>query len=86
MSGVRGRSGRRPRPGRLYRFSLRFRPGYDPPELEALLETLTAARGPRRSAILRAALLGGAAQAHTQAAAVEDGEAASLLDAILAAF
>lgn len=86
MAGVSGRSGRRRQPGRLYRFSLRYRPGIDPPELAALLEAVAAARGVQRADIVRAALLGGAAQAQTQAAAVEDTETVTLLDDILAAF
>jgi|YNPBryantNP2012_1023418.scaffolds.fasta_scaffold06244_5 hypothetical protein len=86
MAGVKGRSGRRRQPGRLYRFSLRYRPGLDPPALEALLEAVAAARGGRRAEILRAALLGGAAQAQARAAAAEDAEAATLVDGILAAF
>lgn len=86
MTGVAGRSGRRRQPGRLYRFSLRFRPGMDPPELETLLETINSARGARRADILRSALLGGAAQARAQAAAIEDTETVTLLEDILAAF
>lgn len=86
MTGVSGRSGRRRQPGRLYRFSLRYRPGIDPPELETLLETMTAARGAQRADIVRSALLGGAAQAQVLAAAVEDTETVTLLEDILAAF
>jgi hypothetical protein len=86
MAGVSGRSGRRRQPGHLYRFSLRYRPGIDPPELAALLEAVTAARGVQRADILRAALLGGAAQAQTLATAIEDTETVTLLDDILAAF
>jgi hypothetical protein len=69
----------------LYRFSLRCRPGIDPPELEALLEAMTAARGAQRADIVRSALLSGAAQAQALAA-VEDSETVTLLEDILAAF
>jgi hypothetical protein len=86
MAGVSGRSGRRRQPGRLYRFSLRYRPGIDPPELAALLETVATARGAQRADILRAALLGGAGQAQTLAAVIEDTETVTLLDDLLAAF
>jgi 6-phosphogluconolactonase/glucosamine-6-phosphate isomerase/deaminase len=51
-----------------------------------LLEVVMAARGAQRADILRTALLGGADQAQTQAAAVEDAETVTLLDDILAAF
>lgn len=52
--------GRPQSPGKYYRFGLRFRPGFDPPELEVLLETLSNADSEARAVILRAALIGGA--------------------------
>jgi len=86
MAGVSGRSGRRRQPGRLYRFSVRYRPGVDPPELAALLEAVAAASGGRRAEMLRLALLGGAAQAQALSVDAEGAEVGTLLDDLLAAF
>jgi hypothetical protein len=86
MPGLLGKSGRRPKPGKLYRFWLRFRPGIDPPELQVLLDSIEAASGEKKAAILRSALLGGAQQAATEAAAVEDTETADLIDDLFSEF
>lgn len=86
MAGVRGRSGRPKEIGRLYRFSYRFRPGEDPPELEALLEAISAAKGAKRRDILRSALLGGAQQAQQTADRSEDSEIADMLDEMFGTF
>ena len=86
MPGKAGRSGRNKEPGKLYRFSLRYRPGVDAPELERLLEAISAARGRKRADILRAALLGGASQAQETAARAEDSATETLLDDLFDAF
>ena len=88
MAGRAGRSGRRKAPGKVYRFDFyyRFVPGEDPPELEVLLQSLVKAEGRKRRDILRAALLGGAPQAHLLAAESEDSEVAGLVDDMLADF
>lgn len=70
--------------GRYYRFGLRFRPGFDPPELETLLKLIEQASGEERAAILRAALLGGAAQAQAEAHA--EGEAGTVINDLFDAF
>ena len=82
MAGKKGASGRPPSPGKTYQFNFyyRFLPGEDPPELEALLDSIVQARGRKRRDILRAALLGGAQQAHETADQAEDSDMASLLD------
>ena len=73
--------GRKPASGKVYYLGrLRFRPGYDPPELEEILITITQADRSKRADILRAALLGGAKQAQDTAANVEDSGIADLLD------
>jgi len=71
--------------GKYYRFGLRFRPGFDPPELEELLELIEQASGAERAAILRAALLGGAAQAQEEAYA-EGEEAEDVLNSLFDTF
>ena len=80
------RRGRPKEPGKLYRFSLRYRPGADPPELERLLEAVVAAKGRKRADILRAALLGGASQAQETASRAEDSATETLLDDLFDAF
>ena len=86
MPGIPGRSGRPKEPGKLYRFSLRYRPGVDPPALEKLLESVIAVQGRKRADILRAALLGGADQAQQTASKPEDSAAEALLDELFDAF
>ena len=84
MAGTPGRSGRKKAPGRVFKFFFyyRYKPGVDPPELEALLKTIVAAQGTRRRDILRSALLGGAQQAQDTADRAEDSLATGLLDAM----
>lgn len=86
MPGLAGRSGRRKAAGKLYRFSYRFNPEEDPPELEALFETITNARGRKRQDILRAALQGGTSPAEQVAATLEDSATADVLDDMFADF
>jgi hypothetical protein len=52
------RTGRPKKPGIIYRFDFyyRFTPGEDPPELEALLESIVQAQGRKRRDILQAAI------------------------------
>ncbi len=79
--------GRRPGIGKVYYLGrLRYRPGLDSPELEALLEAIAAARGAKRADILRSALLGGASQAQATASAAEDSQTRAALDDMLAGF
>jgi hypothetical protein len=76
--------GRPPEPGKIYYLGrLRYRPGADPPELCALLDEIEQAGPVRRRAILVAALLGGAGQAHEAATAVEDCEVTELMGDLL---
>jgi hypothetical protein len=86
MPGLTGRSGRRKAAGKLYRFSYRFNPEEDPPELETLLEAITNARGRQRQDILRAALQGAARPAEQVAAALEDSATADVLEDMFADF
>lgn len=88
MAGKTGRSGRPPEEGQLYRFEFYFRylPGVHPPELKALLEAISRARGRKRQDILLAALLGGAGQAQETAARSEDSEVGGLFDEMLSNF
>lgn len=74
--------GRPAKPGKVYEFDFyyRFIPGEDPPELEALLESILRAEGRKRRDILRAALLGGAQQAEETAHRTEDSDIAGLFD------
>lgn len=82
------RKGRPTKPGKVYEFDFyyRFTPGEDPPELEALLDSIIAAKGRKRRDILRAALLGGSKQAQATAAQSEDSEIAGLFDDMLTDF
>lgn len=77
--------GRPKEPGKYFRFGLRYRPGLDPPELGTLLESIHLAPMGQRESILRAALLGGAAQGN-QVASREDHAAAAIVDDIFADF
>jgi hypothetical protein len=86
MAGKRGRSGRRRAPGRLYRLSLRYRPGVDPAELGELLEAIASARGRKREDILRQALIGGTQAGRQAAAHQEDSETKQLIDDLLGEF
>jgi hypothetical protein len=88
MAGKKGASGRPVSPGTVYQFNFyyRFTPGEDPPELEALLESIVQAQGRKRRDILRAALLGGARQAQETATRSEDSDVAGLFDDMFAAF
>ncbi len=76
MAGVAGKSGRTSTIGNVYEFHFyyRFIPSEDPPELEALLDSIIASKGVKRRDILRAALLGGAQQAHQTAEQAEDSQ------------
>jgi hypothetical protein len=82
MAGVAGRSGRHEASGKVYSFTFyyRFVPGEDPPDLEALLESIIQARGRKRRDILRAALLGGLNRGQETAATTEDSEISGLFD------
>ena len=82
MKSRKQRAGRPPEPGKVYRFELYYRliPGEDPPELEALLESIVQASGRKRRDILRAALLGGLNRAQETAANTEDSEISGLFD------
>ncbi len=82
MAGKKGRSGRTGSPGRIYEFHFYYRltPGEDPPELEALLDSIIQAKGRKRRDIIRAALLGGSQQAQDVATQVENSESAGLFD------
>ncbi len=88
MAGIAGKSGRSPKPGKVYRFECyyRFIPGEDPPELKTLLDSIIAARGRKRRDILRAALLGGSNQAQETAVQVEDSDMADLFEDMFADF
>ena len=88
MAGRPGKSGRTKKPGKVYRFELYYRlvPGEDPPELEALLDSIIAAKGRKRRDILRAALLGGSKQAQDTAAKSEDSEITSVFDEMFSDF
>ena len=80
--------GRPKKPGKVYRFELYYRinPGEDPPELEALLDSIVAARGRKRRDILRAALLGGSQQAQDTASHSEDSDIADVFADMFAEF
>ncbi len=79
--------GRKAAPGQVYYLGrLRFRPGLDPPELVALLETICQADPPQRANLLRAALLGGAKQVQAAVAAGEDQATTRVLDEMFADF
>jgi len=80
--------GRPPKPGRVYRFDFYYRivPGEDPPQLEALLQTIINARGTKRRDILRAALLSGAEPAQQVAESAEDSEDLGLFEEMFADF
>jgi hypothetical protein len=80
--------GRPKEPGRVFEFHFyyRFTPGEDPPELEALLESIMQAQGRKRRDILRAALLGGARQAQDTATRSEDSDIAGLFDELFSDF
>ncbi len=82
MAGVAGKSGRPKQSGKVYTFTFYYRltPGEDPPELEALLDSIVQAKGRKRRDIIRAALLGGSQQARDVATQVENSESASLFD------
>ncbi len=88
MAGKSGKSGRHKKSGKVYEFDFyyRFTPGEDPPELEALLNSIIAAKGRKRRDILRAALLGGSKQAQVTAAQSEDSEIAGTFDEMFAGF
>jgi hypothetical protein len=82
MAGKAGKSGRNRLAGTIYEFHFYYRviPGEDPPELEALLQSIIKARGPKRRDILRAALLGGIQQGEHAAAKEEDSETSGMID------
>lgn len=87
MAGVRGRSGRPKKGGRVYYLGrIRFESGVDPPELKTVLEAIEAARGQKRRDIIKAALLSGAGPARAEAEAVESSVAAETVDNIFADF
>ena len=88
MAGKPGKSGRTKKPGKVYRFELYYRlvPGQDPPELEALLDSIVAAKGRKRRDILRAALLGGSKQAQDTASQSEDSDIADVFADMFAEF
>jgi len=86
MAGKRGKSGRKPMPGKYYRFGLRFRPGIDPPELRDLLENIAAAPPAQRGELLRMALISGAKNAGTATASPEDAEIETMLDELFDSF
>lgn len=77
--------GRPKAPGKYYRFGLRFRPGIDPAELGKLLELISNAAPEKRPVILRAALMGGTAQAN-EAADSEVTETVSIIDDLFGDF
>lgn len=79
MTGKRGKSGRKPMPGKYYRFGLRFRPGIDPPALRDLLEKIAAAPPAERGKLLRTALISGAENAMMPTPAPEDAEIETML-------
>jgi hypothetical protein len=81
MAGQPGRSGRKPKPGTLYHFYVRFDPTKHPPELKVILDRIMAARGQERQELIIAGLLG-LDQADTlpQTSPVEDPEVTGLLD------
>jgi hypothetical protein len=85
---VSRKRGRPAKPGKVYEFDFyyRFIPGEDPPELEALLESIIEARGRKRRDILRAALLGGSQQATETAARAEDSDDIALFEDMLINF
>ena len=80
---MKDKTGRPKKPGKLYRFSLRYRPGLDPPELAQLLEEIITTQGEKRADILRTALLSGAKNARIIAAKVEDSFAGAGIDAMI---
>lgn len=83
------RIGRPPEPGTVYYLGrLRFRPGVDPPQLQAFLERFQAAEPGYKSQLLRAALIGGleAPGAADNLVGGEDDETAALLDDLLGDF
>ena len=88
MPGKAGKSGRKKKTGKAYRFSFYYRvmPGEDPPELEGLLESIVQARGRKRREILQAALLGGIEQGRDEAAKQEDTQTTALLDDMMGSF
>ena len=86
MPGKARRSGRRKKPGKLYRFSYHYFSAEDPPELYELLESIDKARGRKRRDIIRSSLLGGAKQGRDIATKTEDSETASLVDDMFNSF
>jgi len=79
--------GRPRKAGKVYYLGrLRFRPGQDPPELEALLDEIEAASPGRKAEILRAALIGGMTEGRVEANQVEDSETSELLGGLLEGF
>ena len=80
--------GRPQKPGKVYEFDFYYRlvPGEDPPELEALLDSIVAAKGRKRRDILRAALLGGSQQAQDTASHSEDSDIADVFADMFAEF
>ncbi|MCP4409507.1 MAG: hypothetical protein GY807_17505 [Gammaproteobacteria bacterium] len=88
MAEILRKVGRPQEPGKVYRFEFyyRFLPGKDPPELEALLDSIVGTKGRKRRDILRAALLGGSKQAQVTAAQSEDSEIAGTFDEMFAGF
>ncbi len=86
MAGKQGKSGRKPSPGKYYRFGLRFRPGIDPPELRDLLENIAAAPPAQRGELLRTALISGADNAMTPATSPEDAEIENMLNDLFDSF
>jgi len=86
MPGKIGRSGRRKKPGKLYRFSYHYFSVEDPPELHELLESIDKARGRKRQDIIRSSLLGGVKQGRVIAAKTEDSESENLIDEMFSSF
>lgn len=79
MAGQKGRSGRMPLPGRVYRMSVRFRPERHPPELNELLGLLLGQGMEQRGDILAAMVSGGGLAAARAATSVETVETDALL-------
>jgi hypothetical protein len=88
MAGKKGRSGPPVKTGDVYQFTFyyRFVPGQDPPALKELLDAVVTAQGRKRRDILRAALLGGAEQAHDTARKTENSREEALFETMFENF
>lgn len=88
MAGVKAKSGRRKKLGRVYYLGrYRFVPGLDPPELEAVLRAIAGAGdASRRRDIIKAALLSGANEARQAATTVESTLITGIVEDMLADF